>query len=40
MTSIKKTRRYWKLKEEGLDLTFLRTFFGRGYGCALRQIIE
>ena len=26
------TRRYWKLKDEALDLTLRRTRFGRGYG--------
>jgi hypothetical protein len=29
---LKEKRRYWKLKEEALDLTVWKTPFGRGYG--------
>jgi hypothetical protein len=29
--------RYWKLKEEALDVTLWRTLFGRGYGPVVRQ---
>ena len=35
---LKKTRRYWKLKEESLDCALRRTRFGRGCGAVLRQI--
>jgi len=31
---------YWKLKEEALDRTVLRTSFGRGYGPVVRQTEE
>jgi hypothetical protein len=34
---LKGTRGYWKLKEEALDRTLLRTRFGRGCGPAIRQ---
>jgi hypothetical protein len=34
---IKKTREYWKLKEEALDRTLRRTRFGRGYGPVAKQ---
>jgi hypothetical protein len=33
-------RRYWKLKEEALDRTLLKTHFGRGYGPVVRQTTE
>jgi hypothetical protein len=33
-------RRYWKLKEEAIDRTLLRTRFGRGYGPVVRQTAE
>ena len=35
--NFKETRGYWKLKEEELDRTLLKTRFGRGYGPAVRQ---
>ena len=37
---IKKTRRYWKLKEKTLDQTEWRTRFGRGYDSILRETVE
>jgi hypothetical protein len=37
---LKETRRYWKLKEEALDLTVWRTRFGRGCGPVVRQTTE
>jgi hypothetical protein len=40
MTSIKKTRRYWKLIEEALALALLRTLFGRRYGSVIRETAE
>jgi hypothetical protein len=33
----KEKRRYWKVKEEALDLTLWRTHFGRGYGSLMTQ---
>jgi hypothetical protein len=33
----KEMRRYWKLKEEALDITLWRTCFGRGCGAVFRQ---
>jgi hypothetical protein len=32
LDDLKKTRGYWKLKEEALDRILRRTRFGRGYG--------
>jgi hypothetical protein len=37
LEKLKKTRRYWKLKEEAQDHTLRRTQFARGYGPAARQ---
>jgi hypothetical protein len=37
LNDLKEKRRYWKLKEEALDRTLLRTRFGRGYGPVVRQ---
>jgi hypothetical protein len=37
LDDLKEKRRYWKLKEEALDRTLLRTRFGRGYGPVVRQ---
>jgi hypothetical protein len=37
---LKEKRRYWKLKEEALDLTLWRTRFGRDYGSVVRQTTE
>jgi hypothetical protein len=37
---LKEIRGYWKLKEEALDRTPLRTRFGWGYGPVLRQTME
>jgi hypothetical protein len=37
LDDLKEKRRYWKLKEEALDLTLWRTCFGRGYGPVVRQ---
>jgi hypothetical protein len=37
---LKEKRSYWKLKEEALDRTLWRTFFGRGYGPVVRQTAE
>jgi hypothetical protein len=31
LDKLKESRGYWKLKEEALDHTLLRTRFGRGY---------
>jgi hypothetical protein len=33
-------KRYWKLKEEALDRTMLRTCFGGGYGPVVRWAAE
>jgi hypothetical protein len=40
LDDLKEMRRYWKLKEEKLDLTLWRTRFGRGYGHVVRQTAE
>jgi hypothetical protein len=40
LDDLKEKRRYWKLKEEALDRTQLRTRFGRGYGPVVRQTTE
>jgi hypothetical protein len=40
LDDLKEKRRYWKLKEEALDLTMWRTCFGRGYGPVIRQTAE
>jgi hypothetical protein len=37
---LKEKRRYWKLKEEAIDGTVLRTRFGRVCGPVLRQTKE
>jgi hypothetical protein len=36
----KKTTGYWKLKQEALDRTVLRTRFGKGYRPFVRQAME
>jgi hypothetical protein len=36
----KEKRRYWKLKEEGLDRAVWRTRLGRGYGPVVSQTTE
>jgi hypothetical protein len=38
LDDLKEARRYWKLKEEAQDRTFLRTQYRRGYGLVARQI--
>jgi hypothetical protein len=40
LDDLKEKKRYWKLKEEALDRTLLRTRFGRGYGPVVRQTAE
>jgi hypothetical protein len=40
LDDLKGKRKYWKLKEEALDRTVLRTRFGRGYGPVVRQTAE
>jgi hypothetical protein len=40
LDDLKEKRRYWKLKEEGLDQTVWRTRFERGYGPVVRQTTE
>ena len=40
LDDVKKTRGYWKSKEEALDLTLRRTRFGRSYGPVIRQTME
>ena len=40
LDDIKEKCRYWKLQEEALDLTLLRTRFGRVYGYAVRKTTE
>jgi hypothetical protein len=40
LDDLKEKKRYWKLKEEALDLTLWRTRFGRGYGPVVRQTTE
>jgi hypothetical protein len=37
LNNLKEKRRYWKLKEEALGRTLLRTRFGRFYGPVVRQ---
>jgi hypothetical protein len=37
---LKEKRGYWKLKEEVLDRTLLRTHCGRGYGPVVRQATQ
>jgi len=37
LDDLKETTGYWKLKEEALNRTALRTHFGRGYGRVVRQ---
>jgi hypothetical protein len=36
---LKETRGYWKVKEEELDFTLWRTYFGRGCGPVVRQML-
>jgi len=42
LDDIKEERGYWKLKEEALDHTLWRTYFGRSYeyGPLVRQFAE
>jgi hypothetical protein len=40
LDNLKKMKGFWKLKEEALDRTVLRTRFGKGYGTVLRQTTE
>jgi hypothetical protein len=40
LDDLKERRRYWKLKEEELDLTLWRSRFGRGYGPVVSQTTE
>jgi len=35
MDDFQEKKRYWNLKEEGLDRTVCRNRFGRGYGPAV-----
>jgi hypothetical protein len=37
LDNLKKTRRYWKVKEEALDRTVWRTRFGRDYGPVVKR---
>jgi len=37
LDDLKGKRGYWKLKEEALDSTLWRTFFGRGCGPVVRH---
>jgi len=37
LDNLQETRRYWKMKEEALDLTLWRSQYGRGYGLIVRQ---
>jgi hypothetical protein len=37
LDDLKETRGYWKLKEEELGGTVLRTVFGRGHGPVVRE---
>jgi len=39
LDDLKRTREYWKLKEEALALTGRRTRFGRLYGPAVRPSV-
>jgi hypothetical protein len=40
LDEVKEMRGYWKLKEEALDHTLWRTFFGRRYGPVARQTMK
>jgi hypothetical protein len=40
LDDFKGMRRYWKLKQDALDIPLWRTRFGRGYGPAVRQTTE
>jgi hypothetical protein len=40
LDDLKEKIRYWKLKEEALDLTLWRSLCGRGYGPVVRQTTE
>jgi hypothetical protein len=40
LDDLKEKRRYWKFKEEALDLNLWRTRFGRGYGPVVIQTTE
>jgi len=35
--TVKKRRKYWKLKDEALDRTLWRSPFERGYGSVVKQ---
>ena len=39
LDDVKEKMRYWKAKEEALDLTLRRTRCGRGNGPAIRQTV-
>jgi len=38
LDDLNEKRGHWKLKEEAVDRTLLRTCFARGYGPVVRQI--
>jgi hypothetical protein len=40
LDDVTKTRGYWKLKAEALDLSLWRTRFRKGYGSVVRQATE
>jgi hypothetical protein len=40
LDDLKEKRQYWKLKEEALDRTLLRTRFGRDYGPVVRETAD
>jgi len=40
LDDLKETKGYWKLKEEALDRSVLRSRFGRGYGPIARQTMK
>jgi hypothetical protein len=40
LDDLKETKGYWKLKEEAMDGTLWRTYFGKGCGLVGRQTIE
>jgi len=37
---LKEMKRYWNFKDDALDRTLWRTFFGRGYRIVVRKITE
>ena len=40
LDDLKEKTGYFKLKEEALDHTLLRTYFGRGYGPFINETTE